>query len=391
MQSIQSSNTVRGLSDSLERRSPDKGLRTSKVAEYEEYRNRSPERSPTRSGSETPTPSGRVTPSHLNKPILGENTPPSATMLALQNMRSRAESETPLPNITNNASALVRTPQTFDAISSQILSLTSIATNLQREMAQLSRRSKDNATDLISLKEATNTRDEDIRKSLKDLVRGLDGNFSSLREATSSPNFGRYLDNKASNSSPGRKKNFSLPRIPSPTSFSAAIDRELTASPSIVSADGAASIALLEKILREMGTKDGQDKIQKTLESVKSQALNSETTVDPAMMKKLEEILSLMKDRPSSRALIRSSGNGDGNVPPQLDFHFDQDPRYGPLTRMSREATPTSDPKKVDQKSPANNFVNDEIVKMLKRVKQSISESGGLTNEVKALVREAAR
>jgi hypothetical protein len=388
MQSIQSSSSVRGLSDSLERRSPEKGLRTSKLSEYEEYRNRSPERSPTRSGSETPTPSGRVTPSHLNKPILGENTPPSATMLALQNMRSRAESETPLANITNNASALVRTPQTFDAISSQILSLTSIATNLQREMAQLSRRSKDNATDLISLKEATNARDEDIRKSLKDLVRGLDGNFSSLREATSSPSFGRYLDNKAQNNSPGGRKNFSLPRIPSPTSFSAAMDREITASPSIVSADGAASIALLEKILREMGTKDGQDKIQKTLESVKSQALNSETIVDTAMMKKLEEILGLMKDRPSSRALIRTPGNGDSSVPPQLDFYFDQDPRYGPLTRMSREATPTSEPKKVEQKTQANEFVNDEIMKMLKRVKQSISESGGLTNEVKALVRE---
>ena len=388
MQSIQSSSSVRGLSDSLERRSPDKALRTSKLSEYEEYRNRSPERSPNRSGSETPTPSGRVTPSHLNKPILGENTPPSATMLALQNMRSRAESETPLANITNNASALIRTPQTFDAISSQILSLTNIATNLQREMTQLSRRSKDNATDLISLKEATNSRDEDIRKSLKDLVKGLDGNFSSLREATSSPSFSRFLDNKASNSSPGGRKNFSLPRIPSPTSFSAAIDRELTASPSIVSADGAASIALLEKILREMGTKDGQDKIQKSLERFKSQAVNNETTVDPVLMRKLEEILSLLRERPNSRALIRSSGNGDGTVPPQLDFYFDQDPRYGPLTRMSRDATPTTDPKKVEQKSQANEFVNEEIMKMLKRVKQSISESGGLTNEVKALVRE---
>ena len=206
MQSIQGSSNVRGLSDSLERRSPEKGLRTSKLSEYEEYRNRSPERTPTQSGSEMPTPTASGTPSHLNKPILGENTPPSATMLALQNMRSRVESETPLANTTTNASALVRTPQTFDAISSQILSLTSIATNLQREMAQLSRRSKDNATDLISLKEATNARDEDIRKSLKDLVKGLDGNFSSLREATSSPSFSRYVDNKAHNGSPGGRE-----------------------------------------------------------------------------------------------------------------------------------------------------------------------------------------
>ena len=388
MQSIQGSSNVRGLSDSLERRSPEKGLRTSKLSEYEEYRNRSPERTPTQSGSETPTPTASGTPSHLNKPILGENTPPSATMLALQNMRSRVESETPLANTTTNASALVRTPQTFDAISSQILSLTSIATNLQREMAQLSRRSKDNATDLISLKEATNARDEDIRKSLKDLVKGLDGNFSSLREATSSPSFSRYVDNKAHNGSPGGRKNFTLPRIPSPTSFSAAIDREISASPSIVSADGAASIALLEKILREMGTKDGQDKIQKTLESVKSQGVDGETTLDPAMMKKLEEILSLVKERSGSGALIRTPGTADNNGASQLDFYFDQDTRYGPLTRMSRDATPASDSKKAEPKAPANDFVNEEVMKMLKRVKQSISESGGLTNEVKALVRE---
>ena len=389
MQSIQSSSSVRGLSDSLERRSPEKGLRTSKLSESEQYRNRSPERSPTRSGSETPTPSGRVTPSHLNKPILGENTPPSATMLALQNMRSRVESEAPLANVTNNASAMVRTPQTFDAISMQILSLTSIATNLQREMAQLSRRSKDNATDLISLKEATNARDEDIRMSLKDLVRGLDGNFSSLREATSSPKFGRYLDSKDYHSSPGGKKNFSLPRIPSPTSFSIAMERELTASPSIVSADGAASIALLEKILREMGTRDGQDKLQKTLESFKSQAVKSGAIVEPAIMEKLEEILSQMKDRPDGRALIRSSGNGDSDTPLPLDLRSDQDPRYGTLTKIPRETTATPDAKnEVEQKPKGNEFVNEEVMKMLKRVKQSISESGGLTNEVKALVRE---
>jgi hypothetical protein len=391
MQSIQGSSNVRGLSDSLERRSPDKGLRTSKLSEYEEYRNRSPEKSPTRSGSETPTPPAPAasgTPSHLNKPILGESTPPSATMLALQNMRSRAESEAPLVNTATNASALVRSPQTFDAISSQILSLTSIATNLQREMAQLSRRSKDNATDLVSLKEATNARDEDIRKSLKDLIKGLEGNFSSLREATSSPSFGRCVDNKAHNDSPGGRKAFTLPRIPSPTSFSAVIDREISASPSIVSADGAASIALLEKILREMGTKDGQDKIQKTLESVKSPSANGETTLDPAMMKKLEEILSLVKERSASGALIRTPGNGDNRRASQLDFYFDQDPRYGPLTRMSRDAIPASDAKKAEPKAQANDAVNDEVVKMLKRVKQSISESGGLTNEVKALVRE---
>ena len=240
IQSVQNGN-VRGLSDSLERRSPEKGLRAPRIAEYE---SRSVERSPARSGSETPTPGGRATPPYLNKPVLGENIPSSAIMPTLQSMRARAESEAPLSDITNSSSNVGRAPYTFDAISSQILSLTSIATNLQREMAALSRRSKDNATDLISLKEATNARDEDIRKSLKDLVINLDTRLLTAPEASRpSPTPGLYIDNKAHNSTPSRK-NISLPRIPSPNSFSAlAMERELTASPSIVSSDGAASIS----------------------------------------------------------------------------------------------------------------------------------------------------
>jgi hypothetical protein len=309
MQSIQTSNVSR-LSDSLERRSPEKGLTSTKLSDYEEYRaSRSSERSPTRSGSETPTPTGRVTPSHLNRPILGENTPPSATMLALQSMRNRQDSETPLANITNNGPSLGRTPPTFDALSSQILGLTNIATNLQREMAQLSRRSKDNATDLIALKEATNSRDEDIRKSLRDLVSGLDTKFMDQKRLNapaatrSTPDLSLYLDNKA-HIDPSGRKNFSLPRIPSPTSFAAATDRGMTNSPTVVTSDGTTNIALLEKILREMATRDGQDAITKTLENIKrhvesrSQILSTpgDSPIDPAAMRKLEEILDLMKE-----------------------------------------------------------------------------------------------
>jgi len=58
----------------------------------------------------------------------------------------------------------------FQILAGQLTSLLNISSSLQKEMNNLSRRSKDNATDLLSLKEATSTRDEDIRKSLKDLV-----------------------------------------------------------------------------------------------------------------------------------------------------------------------------------------------------------------------------
>lgn len=376
MQSVQNG-TVRGLSDSLERRSPEKGFRGPKLEfESRSLESRSPERSPTRTGSETPVPSGRATPTHLNKPILGENTPPSATMLALQSMRARAESEAPLSNITNSSTNIGRAPYTFDAISAQILSLTNIATNLQREMAALSRRSKDNATDLISLKEATNARDEDIRMSLKELVMNLDTKLLTGPEPPrATPTPGLYLDNKAHNRTPSRK-NFNLPRIPSPNSFSAAIERELTASPSIVSSDGAASIALLEKVLREMGTKDGQEKILHTLENVKSSSTQSR--VDPSLMTKLEEVLQFLKDNSPSRALVRSHENFRNSDPSGLIIET------GQLARTTKDVN--SD--KPHENAQATEFVNDEVMKVLKRVKQSVSEGGGLTNEVKALVRE---
>jgi len=270
-------------------------------------------------------------------------------------------------------------------------------------MAQLSRRSKDNATDLISLKEATNARDEDIRKSLRELVSNLSSRlldqgseYGSRSISHQSGGLGAYLlDNKPHASPPSMRKNFSLPRIPSPNSFAATIERELSNSPSPYGMDGAASLALLEKILREMGTKDGQERILSTLCELmdKPGALAS----DKATAKKLEEILDFIKEIPSSRALVRGTANGNsgGNKPPQLDLEFET-PRSGPLARTTRDITPHMNPVPVnggeDRKaysSPrAADFIGDDILKLLKRMKDSITEGGGLTAEIKALVRE---
>ncbi|MCJ1473705.1 hypothetical protein MMC13_002356 [Lambiella insularis] len=408
MQSIQNSNgNVRDLSNYLENtrssdRSPERQPRSSYDSE-----NRSPDRSPTRSG--TPTPVGRDLGKDIPnlrptrppiKAILGENTPQSATMLALQNTPTPNERDTALSNITNGSTALVRTPQSFDAISTQILSLTGIATNLQREMAQLSRRSKDNATDLISLKEATNARDEDIRKSLRDLVSNLQSQSAAdqgLRNASQylrSP--GSYLlDDKPHTSPRGMAKNISLPRIPSPTSFAATIEREIASSPSPYSMDGAASIALLEKILREMGTKDGQERLISSLSELKSHSPSNDS--DPLVTKKLEEILGFLKQNAGSQALVtrRDIGNRSRDGPPQLEIDFNNLMSM-PLGQNSRNITPygssnaqaaSNDPKPYPA-SKATDFVSDDILKLLKRMKDSISEGGGLSAEVKALVRE---
>lgn len=366
MQSIQTGSIGR-LSDSLERRSPDKGLRSSKHVEFEDYKASRRDRSPVRA-PDSPTPAP--------KSVQAENTPP---MLALQTIRNRQEAQMPLGDISNGSSAA--NPYSFESLSSQILHITGIATNLQREMANLSKRSKDNATDLNNLKDATNKRDEDIRVSLRDLVTNLDLRHAGVEQrllagpdtSRSTPNLGYYLEDKQSTP----KKSF-IPRVASPSSFSANFDRDITASPSLAYADGAASIALLEKVLREMATRDGQDRIMETLESVRSQALtttesktpNQQPSCDPKMMAKLEDILGFMKqiqDESHNKALVRQTASPHRG--PQLEVAFEGDRRGSGVSTHS-------------------DLANDEVTKMLKSVKQSLSQGGGLTNEVKALVRE---
>ena len=262
-------------------------------------------------------------------------------------------------------------------------------------MAQLSRRSKDNATDLISLKEATNSRDEDIRKSLRDLVSNLSSRLldqeagNGSRAASSySRGPGNLLDNKPYMSPPGMPKSFSLPRIPSPNSaLAASIDREISASP--YQMEGAASIALLEKILREMGTKEGQERVLTGLSELQHAQKFKEA--DPAVVKKLEEILTFLKDSNGSRALVprRDNGNGVGNSPPKLQLDFNPQP----VRKVSRNITPQHVTPQLatvlaQQNAKAAGFINEDMQKLLKKMKDSITEGGGMTAEVKAHVRE---
>ncbi|OAX81888.1 hypothetical protein ACJ72_03772 [Emergomyces africanus] len=399
IQSLQPATNSRELTTYTERRSPERNSRTSP---FDADGGRTREKSPTR--PKTPISVGkdhsnfRASSRYLSKPILGEITPPSATMLALQNMQLPIDIETPTKDATNHISQ--RQPQDLGSLSVQISSLTSIATALQQEMAQLSRRSKDNATDLVSLKAATNARDEDIRRSLKDLATNLTSKF--LESETSSKSTGSYLhsgsggfmlDNKAHDAtSPCSKKSYTLPRMQSPTSFAATIERELTASPSI-STDGSASIALLEKVLREMATKEGQEKLLKLMDEVKSRPSGGQNA-NGTMSRMLEEILNLVKENSNSHALVRSrqvaGGHGTGDKPSSIEFGYET-PLSGPLSRNTEMETPSRNQNRsLDNDSPtqATDALSEEILTTLKRVKGSVADGGGLTNEVKALVRE---
>ncbi|KAM9885711.1 chromosome segregation atpase [Verticillium dahliae] len=342
------------------------------------------------------TPIVRPTARRTHQSILGDNTPPqSATMLALQHVPSPApapkEAESPLQNANPapTSTALVRAPLNFDGLSNQILSLTNIATALQRDMAQLSRRSRDNATDLSSLKEATTARDEDIRKSIREMITNL--NEVNSRPLSRDPyGSGLYLDNKphyGSVSKPARP--FSLPRIPSPTTFSASLDRDSVSTPSLCSQDASSSVAILEKVMRDMGTKEGQDLLLSRLSEVADRLAG----VAPAA--KVEELLNLAK-KSSQHAIVRGQDNISPNRNPNyadkrsvnLEGGFD-DNSPGPVAhRMAALARDDNRHNSSALTVKASEPLSDDFVKVIRGVKDSIAQSGGLTAEVKALVRE---
>ncbi|KAL4880043.1 hypothetical protein BJY04DRAFT_208317 [Aspergillus karnatakaensis] len=384
MQSLQNTDTRSEFLNYLESRSPERPLRAS----FSEHGPRSPEKaapmpeSPSdQQVSDQETPNLLISNRYLSRPLFGESTPTSATMLALQTMQLPPEHE-PEPRIKEPDFPETKhsQPSSLEFLSTQILSLTDIASNLQREMTQLSRRSKDNATDLISLKAATNARDEDIRKSLRDLSSNLASKFLDADGATRwdiSALLGSEsgINQSELDSSPNSKKSYSVPRMQSPSPFMAAMEREFCASPGPIS-DGSASIALLEKVLREMATKEGQEKLLELVNELKARPASDDSskTGDNAVTKMLEEILNIVKQDSGTKALVRSQAAGANK---DLDV-TDLDEAYASVADVTH---------------PNHTAMNDtrlteEMMDILKRVRSSVIEGGGMTNEVKALVRE---
>ncbi|KAL3605783.1 hypothetical protein FPOAC2_00734 [Fusarium poae] len=325
--------------------------------------------------------------------ILGENTPPqSSTMLALQHMSSTPskEPENPLSDITNGSTAVSKGPQNLEALSDQILSLTSIATGLQKEMSQLSRRSRDNATDLLSLKEATNSRDEDIRKSLRELLGSHgNGNDGQNRLPPARDPFGGYfLDNKPHNLSPPSTRGFQLPRIPSPKSFGDSIERgSIISTPSLVGSEANSSLVLLERIIREMGTKEGQESLLGRLQEVSNKLSGMATS------QKLDEVIDQVKAQ-SEQAIILGNSFGSPRASRSRNLSFESESSTMPSQArsavsqrvehiMRNEARRNSEPS-----GRGSDILNDDLMGIIRSVKDSVSQGGGLTAEVKALVRE---
>jgi hypothetical protein len=350
------------------------------------FQDRAP--SPARNGTPSPAPRFEIKDTSSVRPhraLLGENTPPSATMMALQTMTIPPHIlDPPLQNITNtnvrSPPSPVRSPplelepeplrpskpsqqpnQPLDSISTQLLSINSIVSSLQKDMSQLSRRSKDNATDLISLKEATNSRDEDIRKSLKDLLVTM----AHQKQQPPPPHVDASRSSSLNLQDPHMTptKQFTFPRISSPGAW---VD-ERVGSPNPYSVEGAASVAMLEKIIREMVTKDGQDRLIASLQKLVDKA-TGETA------KKVSELAEFVKHG----ATAQSAG-----VPGSASFQ--PSPGSGALTRTMTDTYPNQ---KAYTSPKAADFVSDEMLKFLRKIKDSVAESGCVTMSTKTLVQE---
>jgi chromosome segregation ATPase len=228
------------------------------------------------------------------------------------------------------------------------------------------------------LKEATKTRDEDIRKSLRDLV----GNFNeqtariNSRESYS----GLYLDNKPHNTSPSATRQIQLPRIPSPKSFSESIDlKSFGASPPAPTEDAAASTSLLESIIRDMGTKEGQQSLLIRLNEL------SEKLSGMATATKVDELAHYVRTQADNAIVLGGPG---GNSDRNRNLSFDRDSHAMELELGGARSGAVDARRSSAPTGRGSELVNEDLMKIIKSVKDSVAQGGGLTAEVKALVRE---
>jgi hypothetical protein len=309
-------------------------------------------------------------------------------MLALQSMSSQsslkdgeANHAPPLTNVTNGSTAQdIPEAHSMEGLSAQLVSLTSIANALRKEMAALSRRSRDNATDLLSLKEATNTRDEDIRRSIRDLV----GQVNDQNQRLSLTSLNNILDTKPFPASPPSGHSVQLPRIPSPRAFADAIDRDSVSRPSLTGPDASASIAILEKILRGLGTGEGEVNLVSLLNQLSSKLSGMATS------SKVDDLVQFVRSQ-SESALVPAGGPKDrstsfGQSPSGMELDR---PRSGPMTQRVEHLLHNAESRR-SSAPPGRGaeLLNDDLMNIIHSVKDSIAQGGGLTAEVKALVRE---
>ncbi|KAF3917324.1 hypothetical protein ABW21_db0200123 [Orbilia brochopaga] len=198
----------------------------------------------------------------------------------------------------------------FHVLSGQLNNLLAISTSLQKEMVNLSRRSKDNAMDLMSLKEATNNRDEDIRKSLKDLASGIGGPAGSGgRLAITSGTDALDLEGALTRYGSAHDIHRSF------VSDAEEVLRQSHAKRKSIGKDIQSTMDShsTERLLRDVATRESQRRITDLLEQVQNELLSQGKTVSSKFSEVLRNIHSAGLSSTSPNAVIRYSGHGAGD------------------------------------------------------------------------------
>jgi hypothetical protein len=114
-----------------------------------------------------------------------------------------------------------------------------------------------------------------------------------------------------------------------------------------------------------MVTKDGQDRLIANLQKLVDKA-TGETA------KKVTELAEFVKQGSVSQALVPTSGPLTRTLDPNSSL---------PLHKVADGAKPYSSPKAAD-------FVSDEMLKFLRKIKDSVTEAGGVTMGTKAMIQD---
>ncbi|KAK6537704.1 hypothetical protein TWF694_011875 [Orbilia ellipsospora] len=264
----------------------------------------------------------------------------------------------------------------FHILSGQLNNLLAISNGLQKEMANLSRRSKDNAMDLMSLKEATNNRDEDIRKSLRDLANGLtrSGGRLALTSGAENSDFDGALTRFGS--APDIHRSF--------VNDAEEVLRQSHAKRKSIGKDIQATMEShsADRVLREMATKESQRRITDLLEHIQNEVLSQGKNISSRFTEVLRNIQSAGLSGTSPNAIVRYGGHGE-----------DSENDHGVILDLL-EVLKTSMEERMDDlqnslsliNNAAPNAGNANLSTYLKPVEDAIYGHMQTTNEIKSLI-----
>ncbi|KAJ6257108.1 hypothetical protein Dda_7993 [Drechslerella dactyloides] len=306
---------------------------------------------------------------------------PSPSHASTSHIMPSASTAPPMASLATDRFAAAINNGDFQILSGQLNNLLAISNSLQKEMVNLSRRSKDNAMDLMSLKEATNNRDEDIRKSLKDLASGLTFPSAGRLAITSGPD---PLDFDGTMTRYGSPNDIHRSFV----SDAEEVLRQSHAKRKSIGKDIQSTMDnhSTERLLRDMATKESQRRITELLELIQAEIASQGKTVSSKFSEVLRNIQSAGLSGTSPNAVIRYSGHGGGD-----------ENDHGVILDLL-EVLKTSMEERMDDLQNSLSLINNgssapssgggsvDVSNRLKPVEEAIYNNARITGEIKDLI-----